>query len=210
MTGYVVKSDEFGEAAITPPQLIVLAHGDTDGQRNHKRGHLFEVSVAQLLEKNGFEKPTRSNVNVKSYGIELDVVTRAITTGRKLLVECKAYNGNVPARELFAFRGKMELERYDDPDTDGLFVALPALTQDGVGAFKQFQRHDAAFTYWCMHDVVGLLQRHDLIVQRTDPKPHFYLKFCRISNPLHFGLGSSFGIMPDPIAWAPPCVCDIC
>ncbi len=63
--------------SISDPRVLVLTDDDEGGAGSNRRGHLFEVFIALLLEQSyGFDKPTRSDVSVTSEGIELDVVTR--------------------------------------------------------------------------------------------------------------------------------------
>ncbi|OSP07318.1 hypothetical protein B7W94_08465 [Microbacterium sp. LEMMJ01] len=160
----VTTTNELGSTT-----LLVLAEGDTAGAVSHARGHLFEVFVAKLLESYGYEPPTRSTVNVSSNGIELDVVTRARLDGRVAVVECKAYSQPVAAKEVTNFYGKLTLERFNNPGTLGLIVAVPSLTADGEQFVRSILEKDQNFKYLHAQAIAAALLAERIITPHPAP-----------------------------------------
>jgi len=62
--------------AVETTAVVVLADGPSPGDAAHRRGHLFEAFVAQLLATQGYGEPTTEHLNVTSEGVEIDVVAR--------------------------------------------------------------------------------------------------------------------------------------
>lgn len=156
------------ERIAVDPLQVVLVGGARGGGSNDARGKLLEAFVARLLHTLGYEAPTTSDLNVTSGGIELDVVTRHRLTGANLIAECKAYSTNVPAEMVDTFLGKLVRERYDDPDLQGLFVALPRLTGPGEEQARSIERRDSSFQYLNANSIADQLRNADLLV---DPPP---------------------------------------
>ena len=127
-------------------------------------GTLFEAFVARLLHQLGYDAPTTSNLSVTSNGIELDVRTQHRLTQAPLIAECKAYSSNVPATMLDAFYGKVKIARFDNANTEGLFVALPKLTSNGEEQAALIEKNEPRFRYLNSERVAKLLVESRLIV----------------------------------------------
>lgn len=144
--------------------VIVMAHGESQQEQSYARGHLFERFVARLLNRYGFEEPRRSNLNVTSEGIELDVVARHNLTHAKAIAECKVYSRPVKATELTSFYGKLAAERLEEPQTFGLMVALPRLTPEGEEKARSISARDPNFRYLNADDVASAMRELAMIV----------------------------------------------
>lgn len=141
-------------------QVLVLADDDSQGGK----GGLFERFVAKLLaHRYGFEDPTTRNVNVTSEGIELDIVAKHRLTGGTAIAECKAYSRNVKSAELTNFYGKLNIERFDDPQAFGLLCALPRLTPEGQEKARAIEVRDSSFKYLSADDLVDAMLQGGLI-----------------------------------------------
>jgi hypothetical protein len=151
------------QIAIETTAVVVLAEGDSVAETSNKRGHLFEVFVAQLLSTQGYEEPRLDNLNVTSEGIELDVQARHRVTGQRLIAECKAYSSNLRAPMLTSFLGKFVLELVDDPHLNGLFVGLPRLTPGAREKADEAQRKFPGFRYLGSVEVSDLLEKAHLL-----------------------------------------------
>ena len=132
--------------AVEQLQILVLAD-DGESASTTRRGRLFEQFVARLLEALGYNAPSPAELNVSSSGIEIDVTAAHRLSGSQLIAECKAYTQNVPAHMLDSFYGKLTVERFQNPDLHGLFVALPGMTGPGVEQASAIKSEDTAFTY---------------------------------------------------------------
>ncbi|HWB37369.1 MAG TPA: restriction endonuclease, partial [Rugosimonospora sp.] len=145
-------------------RVLVLAPGATPAAAANARGHLFEVFVANLLHLYGYEAPTASTVNVTSEGVELDVSATHRLSRSRAIAECKAYGRPVKATELTSFYGKLAVERFENPDTLGLFFAIPGLTSDGEEKARSIAEKDHEFIYLSARDIVERLEQEGVIV----------------------------------------------
>lgn len=137
--------------------VIVLADGVTESARNNTKGHLFEQFMARVFEAYGCERPTPTNVNVRSQGIELDIKARFRLTKEVALAECKAYSSNLPASAVAQFYGKVASERLRDQALHGWFVAIPGLTKDGDEYAAGIEERDRKFRVIRAEDVAHLV-----------------------------------------------------
>lgn len=149
--------------------ILVLAQGDSPGAISHARGHLFEVFVAKLPESYGYQHPTSSNVNENSNGIELDIATHTRLENRVAIVECKAYTQSVAAKELTNFYGKLNVERFEQPDALGIMVAIPALTAEGRSFAKAISAKDSNFRYMDSNDIAKALLAEGILSENPSP-----------------------------------------
>lgn len=152
--------------ALAKPDLTVqvMATGETASEQANNRGHLFELFVARLLNRYGFEEPRTSNLNVTSEGIEIDVTAEHNLTHDKAMAECKAYTRPVKANELTSFYGKLAAERLTQPDTFGLMVVLPRLTPQGEEKARAISLRDLNFRYLNADDVAAAMRDLTMIV----------------------------------------------
>lgn len=130
---------------IVAPQVVIVATGDTPQAQANGRGHLFEKFVARLFEAYGCAKPKVSNVNVRSNGYEVDIVTAFTLTSARAIAECKAYSAPLPVAELNIFYSKLCTDRFVNPGTHGWFVAIPNLTKDGHELARLIEKNDLNF-----------------------------------------------------------------
>lgn len=157
-------------------RLLLLVDTEGTSAAGNDRGHLFETFIARLLHEYGYERPTVRNVNVKSDGIELDVVTHTRLDNRPAVAECKAYARPVAAKELTNFYGKLTVERFEEPDTLGIIVAVPGLTAEGEEKARAIAAKDPRFMYLSADDIVERLRQERLLseipvvgVETSDP-----------------------------------------
>lgn len=121
---------------------MVVANGDTPSVQARNKGHLFEKFVARLFEAYGCDKPTTSNLNIRTSGFELDLVTQFTLSKTRAIAECKAYSSPLPVGELNVFYSKLCTDRFDNKDTHGWFVAIPGLTKDGHELARKIEKND--------------------------------------------------------------------
>jgi hypothetical protein len=157
--------------AVRDPIILVLADGATDAARNEKRGKLFEEFVALLLEKYGYEKPTRERLNVTSSGIELDVTARHRADNTDATAECKAYSTPVPAGELDKFYGKLGRLRLKNHEFFGWFFALPRLTSEGHEEARTIAADDPRFRLMTAENVLAALREFSLFAETPSDMP---------------------------------------
>lgn len=149
--------------------ILVLASGTTPQAQANARGHLFEVFVARLLQRYGYEEPNFSNLNVTADGIELDVVVRHQLTFTRAIAECKAYSRPVKANELTNFYGKLAADRLEgEAGTFGFMVALPRLSPDGEEKARTISARDTSFRYLGEQDVLSALGDLEFIAKEPD------------------------------------------
>jgi Restriction endonuclease len=165
----IVARGPLEQLAIAEPRVLVLADGDDAGARQNARGHLFEDFVAHILHRYGYERPSRSRLNVTADGIELDVTARHQLTKEPSIAECKAYASAVPASALDAFYGKLHQARFREKETHGFFVALPRLTAPGDEQARNIDANDAGFTYLNAEAIVSILHELDEIADPPQP-----------------------------------------
>ncbi|MDX3575507.1 restriction endonuclease [Streptomyces sp. FL07-04A] len=144
-------------------QVIVLADGETQAAISNKKGHLFEVFIVNLLHEYGYAEPEKAKRNVTADGIELDIVTRSKLTNDPVIVECKAYTSNVKAQACTSFLGKLQLAKYDDPNTKGYLFVLPRLVAEGEEVAKKATENDTNFHYLDTTKTVELLRERRVI-----------------------------------------------
>lgn len=127
---------------ISPPQIVIVAKGDSTAAQSNAKGHLFERFVARLFQAYGCDEPTNSQLNVKNNGYEVDLVTKFTLSGARVMAECKAYQSSLPVSALSIFHSKLVTERYCNPETSGWFVAIPGLTSDAYQLSRKIQEND--------------------------------------------------------------------
>lgn len=148
---------------IAPPQIVIVAEGDTASAQANARGHLFERFVARLFEALGCTAPSASSLNVKQNGYELDIAMEIELTGEPAIAECKAYSSPLPSHALNAFYGKLNTERFDFPETRGWFVAIPSMTSDGHTLARKLEKGDPRFRLLTATQIYKIVQERDWI-----------------------------------------------
>lgn len=145
---------------IAAPQIVIIAEGDNAGVQAHARGHLFERFIALVFEAFGCEPPTKSTVNVRQSGYEVDIAARLTLTREAAIAECKAYSSFLPLSAVSNFYGKLGAERLDEPSMHGWFVAVPGLTAEGNEFVRKLEAKDKRFK------LVTATQIYDLVKQK--------------------------------------------
>jgi hypothetical protein len=146
---------------IAAPQIVIVANGDTANAQANSKGHLFERFVAKLFEAYGCDKTTIKNLNVRSNGYELDLVTQFTLSGTRAIAECKAYSSPLPVGELNIFYSKLCTDRFDHKGTHGWFVAIPGLTKDGHELARKIENNDPGFK------LITAIEIYELVVQKS-------------------------------------------
>lgn len=169
-------TQDMEQVTIAGPRVLVLAEGASASDINNKRGHLFEVFIAQLLHAHGYDKPTNGNLNNTADGIELDVVATSSFTNNRAIVEAKAYSASVKAQACTSFIGKLQMARFDNiyDDVHGYLFVLPRLVRQGEEFARKFERNDNKFHYLDADSVVELLVDRGMI-RRTIQELEGYL-----------------------------------
>lgn len=96
------------------------------------QGDALEIFVSKWLRVQGYAVER----NVRMTGCELDLLCKNDVSGKRLYVECKAYNDtNVNSGQLKAFLGTIVSEGFDE----GWFVTTGALGQDAKGFVEKWE-----------------------------------------------------------------------
>lgn len=151
--------------ALSPPEIVVVAEGDTTSAQSSARGNLFERFIAILFSEYGCELPTKSKLNVTTNGYEIDITTRFVLSKETAIAECKAYTSNVDSKMLNAFYGKLTTQRFKDPSAHGWFVAIPGLTSSGNDLARVIEESDKKFRLITAETI------YDLVVKRNKISP---------------------------------------
>ncbi|MBA4285263.1 MAG: hypothetical protein C0434_06990 [Xanthomonadaceae bacterium] len=148
---------------IAPPQVVVVAGGDTSAAQANARGHLFEKFMARTFEAYGCQTPSSSSVNVRQNGYEVDITTQFVLSKESAVAECKAYSAPVAIPALTGFYGKLSAQRLDDPVVHGWFVAIPGLTADGNQLARKLEEKDRRFRLITASQIFELALSRDWI-----------------------------------------------
>ncbi|MBU2642331.1 MAG: AAA family ATPase [Gammaproteobacteria bacterium] len=148
---------------ISAPQIIIVAEGDTPNSQANARGHLFERFVARLFEAFGCNAPTKSSLNVRQSGYEVDISTNFTLSREPAIAECKAYSSVLPLSALSNFYGKLGAERLDNPSVHGWFVAVPGMTADGHEFSRKLEAGDKRFRLVTATHIYELVQKKSWI-----------------------------------------------
>lgn len=116
-------------------QIRVLAAGASRGAINQARGKLFEQAAAKLFRQLGYS--ISSHPSIVQAGLELDITGKTIVGNRPLIAECKCYSDPINAPKVQTFIGKFAPQYYSNPQTQGVFVALPRLAATAKGFLEQ-------------------------------------------------------------------------
>lgn len=127
---------------ISAPQIIIVADGGTPSAQANARGHLFERFVARFFEAYGCAAPSKSSMNVRQSGYEVDIATNFTLSREPAIAECKAYSTALPLSALSNFYGKLSTARLDNSNMHGWFVAIPGMTADGHALAKKIEAKD--------------------------------------------------------------------
>lgn len=95
-------------------------------------------------------------------GVEIDLEVRHRLTGNRAIAECKAYTSPVRGEFLQQFYGTLTVARFDDPDTQGFFIALPRLTAEGHEQAALITERDNKFRLLTASTVVGILNEQQI------------------------------------------------
>ena len=167
---------------ISPPQVVMVAQGDTASHQANERGHLFEKFMARLFEAYGCETPTTQSLNVKQNGYELDISTRFKLSREAAIAECKAYSASLPISALNAFYGKLNTERLDNNTVHGWFVAIPGITSDALQLVKKLENGDSRFRYISANQIYELVRDLKWIEGIGGHRQNNYLRSSNIDN----------------------------
>lgn len=114
-------------------QLKILAEGKSPQAKAQARGKLFERLMAEVLRHQGYEID-KSTIYA---GMEIDLVGTHKTMGTPLYAECKYHATPIDAPKLQAFFGKYMACWSKDKRCQGLFIAVPELTNYARGFYKE-------------------------------------------------------------------------
>ncbi|MDA8600984.1 restriction endonuclease [Burkholderiaceae bacterium] len=154
-------TDKLPSLDISAPQIIIVADGETPSGQATARGHLFERFVARLFEAHGCAAPSKSTMNVRQSGYEVDIKTNFTLSREPAIAECKAYSAVLPLSALSNFYGKLTVERFDNPNMHGWFVAVPGMTADGHELARKLEANDKLFR------LVTATEIYQLVVQKS-------------------------------------------
>jgi hypothetical protein len=152
-------TDNIPSLDISAPQIIIVADGETPSSQANARGHLFEIFVARLFEAYGCTAPTKSSMNVRQSGYEVDIATNFTLSREPAIAECKAYSAVLPLSALSNFYGKLSAERFDNQSMHGWFVAVPGMTADGHEFARKLEACDSRFRLVTATDIYQLVKQ---------------------------------------------------
>lgn len=148
--------------SVAEPRVLVLVDRDSPGASSNAVGHLFEDFIGKLLERFGYGEPRAENLRVTARGVEIDLEVRHRLTGNRAIAECKAYTSPVRGEFLQQFYGTLTVARFDDPDTQGFFIALPRLTAEGQEQAALITERDNKFRLLTASTVVDILNEQQI------------------------------------------------
>src|SRR5688500_17914776 len=96
------------------------------------RGNIFERFARRLLEAKNYTVVNQ----VRFTGLEIDLLASENDTGRKILVECKAYRQNIDSKVIKGLLGELE---FTDCDA-GLLITSYSLGKDAKGLRELWSR----------------------------------------------------------------------
>lgn len=152
---------------IAAPRIVIVAEGDNAGAQANARGHLFELFMARVFEAYGCEPPSKSSVNVRQNGYEVDIAARITLTSEAAIAECKAYSSVLPVSAVSNFYGKLSAERLDAPSMHGWFVAVPGLTAEGHEFVRKLEAKDKRFKLVTATMIYALAKQKQWLEQIT-------------------------------------------
>lgn len=117
------------------PSLKIVATGNSEKQRNAKKGKLFENIIAEVLKAQGYSIDDHTS-NVNYSGMEIDIEGSAKLAGTPMYAECKCYSTDVSAEKLQTFFGKYMTRWFKDDKCHGLFIALPGVNSHAIGFYN--------------------------------------------------------------------------
>lgn len=144
---------------IAAPRIVIVAEGNNAGAQAHARGHLFELFIARVFEAFGCAPPTKSTVNVRQNGYEVDISAHLTLTGEAAIAECKAYSSVLSLSAVSNFYGKLGAERLDEPSMHGWFVAVPGLTAEGHEFVRKLEAKDKRFRLFTATQIYDLVKQ---------------------------------------------------
>lgn len=146
------------KTTISSPEIIVLADGKTQGEVSHRKGHLFEEFMANLLALHGYINPRSGNLNVTQSGIEIDIAVETRISKQPAIAECKAYASPLDAKTVTNFYGKLSAARLEFPETVGMLVVTPGLNGPAHEKAKSISSRDPSFVILQASDIWDLLK----------------------------------------------------
>src|SRR5947208_1721161 len=141
---------------LVEPRVLVLVDRDSPGAVSNALGHLFEDFIGRLLGRYGYIEPRAENMRVTARGVEIDIRVHHRLTGHKAIVECKAYTSPVRGELLQQFYGTLSVARFEDPNLQGFFIALPRLTAEGQEQADLISERDSNFKLLTASSIIDI------------------------------------------------------
>ena len=95
------------------------------------RGAILENFARGFLEKQNYSAVEQ----VRLTGMEVDLIATEITTGERVLIECKAYRANVASEVISKLLGNVVLGGF----SSGWLISTAGLSKDAKGVYDNLQ-----------------------------------------------------------------------
>jgi hypothetical protein len=113
--------------------MLYFWHSEqSEANRSHFRGTLFEDLLRRYLTARGYEVDVRRK---KHNSLEYDIEGKHLVDGRPVIGEAKAHESTIAGQDLSAFVGKLLPLAKHKPKLSGLFLATSALSPEAEDYF---------------------------------------------------------------------------
>ncbi len=130
-----------------------------EGDSTTLKGNLLEKLAREILEVQQY-KVTET---VRIIGMEIDLLARHKISNSTIFVECKAWDGTLPADVITKLLGNVVMKNADG----GWLITTGALSKDAKGAQEEWEREDNArrqmLSFYTAERIIELLLDTKLI-----------------------------------------------
>lgn len=145
------------------------------GANNDDKGTQLEELTTAILQKQGYVNISTNAIN--SGGSEIDAIAvhknhlGVTEVEYPVICECKAHNKPINITDWLKFIGKIYIERFKNPQTIGLLIALSGANGNVIGSYSELKKHQ--FVHLIANDdLVALLMSEYKLTLPSDIENH--------------------------------------